>query len=184
MLTGVSVAFTAKIGSNNVTVTAGSATSSPASLGVNGPNQMVVQSDRIGATSNNPSAQSRYVMYTIKNYDGTVAANIPIAENMSLSGYNCLQTYPGHITAQCNAQYHTDSGGNLTDEWGMYTGYTPVGCGENITDHWQWCGPSGNNPNPGITFGTLVGWLHTASTDINTYINPPTIIPTGTVFAP
>ncbi len=66
------------------------------------------------------------------------------------------------------------------DEWDMYTGYTPAGCGQNITDHWQWCGPANSNPpapNPGITFGTLIGWVHTASTQINGYTNPPTPMP-------
>ncbi len=184
VLQGVSVAFTAKIGSNNVTVTASGATSSPASLGINGPNKMVVQNDRIGPTSNDPAGQSRYVTYTVTNYDGTSAANIPIAENWNPSGYNCQQQNPGNRTAQCNAQYSTDGSGGVTDEWAMYTGYTPAGCGQNVTDHWQWCGPAGSNPNPGITFGTLVGWVHSASTDINTYINPPTTIPQGTVFGP
>ena len=184
VLTGVSVSFSATIGSNNVTVTANGQTSPPASLGVNGPNQMVVESDRIGATTGNPNAQSRFVTYTVKNYDGSLTANIPIAENISYSGYNCTQPNPGNSSAQCNAQYTTNGGGGFTDEWSMYTGYTPAGCGENITDHWQWCGPTGSNPNPGITFGTLVGWAHTASVDINGYVNPPTAIPAGTVFGP
>jgi hypothetical protein len=183
VLSGVSVAFTSNIGSNNVTVTAGSATSSPASLGVNGPNQMVVQSDTIGQCIG-VSYQCRFVSYTVKNYDGTLAANIPIAENISFSGYNCQQSYPGNSTAHCDATNHTDGGGNLTDEWSMFTGFTPAGCGQNVTDHWQWCGPTGNNPNPGITFGTLIGWSHTSSVDINGYINPPTLIPQGTVFSP
>jgi len=183
VMQGVSVSFSAKIGSNNVTVTAGSQTSAPASLGINGPNQMVVQSDTI-ATCVGAPYQCRFVSYTVENYDGTLAANIPIAENISFSGYNCQQANPGSTTAQCNAQYTTDGGGNLTDEWAMYTGFTPAGCGENLTDHWQWCGPTGNNPDPGITFGTLVGYSHTASTDINGFINPPNKIPTGTVFGP
>ncbi len=39
-------------------------------------------------------------------------------------------------------------------------------------------------PNPGITFMTLSGFVHTADTQINTYTNPPTPIPQGTVFHP
>ena len=50
----------------------------------------------------------------------SVAANIPVAENISFSGYNCKQPNPGNTTAQCNAQYSTDGGGNLTDQWSMY----------------------------------------------------------------
>jgi hypothetical protein len=144
---------------------------------------MVVQSDTIKPCVGAPY-QCRFVSYTVKNYDGTLAANIPIAENISFSGYNCQQSNPGNRTAQCNAQNTTDGGGNFTDEWGMYTGFTPAGCGQNVTDHWQWCGPTGNNPDPGITFGTLVGYAHTASTDINGFVNPPTPIPPGTVISP
>jgi hypothetical protein len=114
-------------------------------------------------------------------------ANIPIAENISFSGYNCKQKNPGNATAQCDAKYSPAAGGVLTDEWGMYTGYTPSTCGQNITDHWDWCGPAGSNPpapNPGIPFGSLIGWAHTSSVDINGYVNPPTLIPKGTVFSP
>jgi len=144
---------------------------------------MVVQSDTIKQCIG-AHYQCRFVSYTVENYDNTLAANIPIAENISFSGYNCQQPNPGHTSAQCNGQYSTDGGGNLTDQWAMYTGFTPAGCGENTTDHWQWCGPTGNNPNPGITFGTLVGWRHTASTDMNGFINPPTPIPPGTIISP
>ena len=69
----------------------------------------------------------------------------------------------------------------------MFTGFTPAGCGVNVTDHWQWCGPTGSNPpapNPGITFATLAGFAHTADTKINGYDNPPTAIPAGTAFVP
>jgi hypothetical protein len=183
VLQGVSVAFSAAIGSNNVTVTASGAMSPPASLGINGPIKMVVQSDTIAPCAGVPY-QCRFVSYIVQNYDGTPAANIPVAENISFSGYNCQQTQPGHSTAQCNGGNLTDGAGGLTDQWSMLTGFTPAGCGFNTTDHWQWCSPTGNNPSPGITFGTLTGWQHTASTDINGYINPPNKIPTGTVFAP
>jgi hypothetical protein len=184
VLQGVNVAFSATIGSNSVTVTASSQKSAAASLLVNGPNQMVVQNDQIGQTTGDPHSQSRFVTYTVKNYDGSLASNIPIAESISFSGWNCQQTNPGNTWAHCTAIYSTDGGGGLTDEWSMYTGYTPAGCGENVTDHWQWCGPTGQNPNPGITFGSLIGWAHTSSVDINGYINPPTPIPQGTVFSP
>ena len=146
----------------------------------------MVQSDTIKACIGTPY-QCRFVSYTVKDYDGTLAANIPIAEDISFSGYNCQQHDPGNSWAHCDATYHTDGGGNLTDQWGMYTGFTPAGCGENVTDHWQWCGPTGSDPNPGIPFGTLAGWKHTSSVDINGYINPgnpANPIPPGTIFTP
>jgi len=183
VLSGVSIPYTATIGNNNFTVTGPTGTSPAYGFTVNGPNKMVVQSDAIGPCQGS-SYQCRIVNYTVKNYDGTLAANIPIAENISYSGYNCKQTDPGHNWSHCDGTAHTDGGGNFGDQWGMYTGFTPSGCGVNITDHWQWCGPTGNNPTAGITFGTITGWTHTSNVDINGYINPPTVIPQGTIFAP
>lgn len=185
----VNIGFNATIGStgNNITVTANGQTSSPAAFTVNGPAKMIVQADTIGTTSNNPSAQSRFVTYQVQNFNNTAATNIPIAESISFGTFSCSQPDPGHSTAQCNAMFSTDGTGFFTDEWGMYTQYTPAGCGVTITDHWQWCGPTGSAPpapNPGKTFGTLTGYIHTADTSINTYINPPTKIPTGTTFVP
>jgi hypothetical protein len=180
---------TATIGAASLSVSANGSTSNSATLTLNGPNKMVVQSngDFIGQTTNNPSAQSRFATYQVQNVDNTPAANIWIAESISLTGWNCNQSDPGNSTAQCNAQQSTDSAGMLTDEWGMYTGYTPSGCGKNIIDHWQWCAPAGSNPaapNPGKTFGTLSGYIHTSDSKINGYANPPTPMPGGLVIAP
>ena len=183
VLAGVSIGYSATIGNKNITVKGPVGTSAPASFTVNGPNKMVVQSDTIKQCIGSPY-QCRFTSYTVKNYDQSVASNIPIAENISFSGYNCTQPNPGNKTAQCDATYSTDGSGSFTDQWAMYTGFTPAGCGENITDHWQWCGPTGNNPDPGITFGTLAGWSHTSSVEINGYTNPPTPIPAGTIFSP
>jgi hypothetical protein len=156
---------------------------------VNGPNKMVVQSggDVIGNSTYVPGEKSRFVTYQVQKADGTAAASIPIAEGITETGYNCQQTNPGYQSAQCNAQFHTSSNGVLQDEWGRYTGYTPAGCGVNITDHWQWGGPTGSNPpapNPGITFGTLTGWIHTVDSQINGYKNPPSPMLGGFVINP
>jgi Bacterial Ig-like domain (group 2) len=185
----VNIGFNAPVGNNSLSVSANGATSNSVTFTVNGPHKMVVQQggDVIGQATNNPSAQSRFVTYQVQNVDSTPAASIPIAENISLTGWNCNQADPGDTTAHCNAQFHTSSNGILTDEWSMYTGYTPAGCGKNITDHWQWCGPTGSNPpapNPGITFGTLSGWVHTVDSRINGYTNPPTPMPGGFVIVP
>jgi hypothetical protein len=147
---------------------------------------MVVQPgcDVIGTTSNNPNAMSRYVTYQIQNVDMTPAASIPIAEDISFSGWNCNQQDPGHMTEQCDDTGHTGTDGSLTDEWGMYTQYTPAGCGLNVVDHWQWCGINSGEPNPGITFGTLNGWIHTSSSMINGYTNPPSSLPANYVIMP
>lgn len=183
----VNIGFSAIVGNNSISVRAGGQTSNAVTFQVNGPSRMVVQNDRIGTTTNNPSAQSRFVTYQVYNVDGTLAVNIPIAENITLSGWNCTQHDPGNMTGQCDGTHHNNSTGAFADEWGMYTGYTPAGCGKNITDHWQWCGPAGSNPpapTNGITFGTLTGWIHTVDSQINGYKNPPNPLPPGTVITP
>jgi hypothetical protein len=54
--------------------------------------------------------------------------------------------------------------------------FDPAGCGFSITfDDWQWCSPSGNNPNPGITFGHLFGFTHTDAIEINGHEDPAPI---------
>jgi hypothetical protein len=185
----VNIDLTATIGNNSITVSAGGKTSNAATFTVNGPNKMVVQAntDVIGPTTTNPSAKSRFVTYQVQNVDGTVAANIPVAEVVTRTGWNCTQSDPGFYIAQCNAQYSTTANGILKDEWGMFTGYTPITCGVNMTDHWQWCGPAGWNPpapNPGKTFGTLNGWIHTQDSMINGYQLPPNAMPGGFVIVP
>jgi len=181
----VDIGVTANIGLNNITVTTDIGNSNNGSFTVNGPGRMVVTSDVIGTTSNNPNGKSRFVGYQVQNFDQTLLAQaIPIAENISITGYNCTQTDPGHITTHCDGTDHTDASGHFTDEWAMYTGFTPAGCGVNITDHWQWCGPTAPAPNPGKTFGTLVGFTHTADSQINGVTNPPNTLPPNTVILP
>jgi len=182
----VNITYQAVIGANNITVTSNGQESDPAAFTVNGPIKMIVQpgTDIIGPTTDNPNAQSRFVTYQVQNVDSTPAASIPIAEDISFSGYNCDQPDPGHDTTHCDGTHHTGSDGMLTDEWGMYTGYTRAGCGVSITDHWQWCGPDSPAPNPGITFGTVRGWVHTADVRINGYTNPPTPMPHNFVIQP
>lgn len=181
------VAFVSPTSSANISVTAQGMTSNQMTITLNGPNHTIVQSDVIGTTTTDPTAQSRFVSYRIYNLDQTPVGLISIAEALSETGYSCQQPNPGNQTSTCNGQYMTDSSGGFTDEWGMYTGFTPAGCGVNIIDHWQWCNAPGANPpapNPGLTFQTISGFIHTADTQINGYKNPPNPIPQGTTFVP
>ena len=180
----VNIGYAATVGNNSISVTGPTGTSNSASFTANGPSMMIVQQngDVIGTTTNDPTAQSRFVTYQVQNVDKTAAANIPIAEDLSRTGYNCSLPDPGYVYAHCDGTHHTNASGILQDEWGMFTGYSPVSCGVNMLDHWQWCSPSG--PTSGKTFGTLSGWIHTASSDINSYINPPTPMPGGFVILP
>jgi hypothetical protein len=182
----VNVTFNSTIGTNTLNVVNNDTGlgSDPADFTIDGPDHAVVHADVIGTTTNDPNGRSRFVTYQVMNFTGTQAQGIPIAEVLNISGYNCSQPNPGNTFAHCDATFHTDNTGTLTDEWSMYTGFTPAGCGVNITDFWQWCGPAAPAPNPGVTFMTLSGFVHTANSEINTYINPPNPIPAGTVFHP
>jgi YD repeat-containing protein len=182
----VNVTFNATIGTNTLNVINNDTGlgSDDAGFTVDGPNEAVVQNDVIGTSTRNPNRQSRFVTYEVMNASGTQAQGIPVAEVVSQSGYNCQQSDSGFTSTQCNGTSHTSNTGIMTDEWSMYTGFTPAGCGVNITDFWQWCGPTAPAPTPGITFMTLNGFIHTSNSEINTYINPPTPIPQGTIFHP
>ena len=170
----VDIGLAATIGLNNISVTTNQGGSNQTTFSVNGPHQMVVQSDVIGTSTNNPHAQSRFVTYQVQNFDQTLlTAAIPIAEAITFGAFTCTQPDPGNSTSHCDGTDHTGASGIFTDEWGMYTGFTPAGCGKTITDHWQWCGPTAPAPNPGKTFGTLAGFIHTSDSQINGFTNPP-----------
>ena len=181
----VSVAYSSTIGNTNVSVTANGARSNTASILLNGPVEGIVQSDIPGQLLNGTPV--RDVTYLVQNKDGTAAANIPIAENITTSGWNCSQSEPNPAlsTTACDGKSLTSSSGQFNDLWGWYENYTPSGCGISVTDHWQWCAPSGSGPNPGKTFMTLTGYIHTNATEINGYAVPPSNgMPKGTVIQP
>lgn len=181
----VSVAYSSTIGNNNISVTANGARSNTASILLNGAIEGIVQNDFQGQLPDGTPV--RDVTYLVQNKDGSAAANIPIAENMTWSGWNCSQSEPNPplITTACDGKSLTSSSGQFNDLWGWYVNYTPSGCGLNVTDHWQWCAPSGSGPNPGVTFMTLTGYIHTNATEINGYAIPPSNgMPKGTVIKP
>ena len=143
------------------------------------PTYAVVMSDDTGQAPS--GVEERVTTYQVHNANGSIAASIPVGENFSATGWSCTNGgQPATLTTSCSAPYVTDSNGQYPDTWTYYgTYYTPAGCGANIVDHWQWC------PVP-QTFMTLTGWIHTTSSDINGYVNPPsaTAIPIGTAFGP
>jgi len=154
------------------------------------PSYAEVQSDVEG--NEYPSGDpARDVTYVVYNQDGSIAANIPIAESYTVSGWSCTsgpnngaQPNPPLDTTPCNGSASTGSDGSFSDEWGRYsTAYGPAGCGLNITDHWQMCSPSG--PNPGITFMLLTGYIHNNGTEIWSYPVPPgNGMPAGLAIGP
>jgi hypothetical protein len=64
----------------------------------------------------------------------------------------------------------TSGSGTFSDQWTLATdNVSPVGCGFTVNyDHWQMC----FNDNP-ITFGTLNGYVHSNSINIEGSIMPP-----------
>jgi hypothetical protein len=176
ILQGVSVDLNATIGNNNVTVTAGGQTSAPASLTIDGPYHMVVQSDATGLCSGCRSTVMRTVTYQVQNFSGTPASTTWMGENISVTGWSCSQSNPGITTAPCSNNFKTNTAGVFSDQWSLGAdGYTPAGCGDNVTDHWQWCAHS-----PTQTLGTLTGYTHTNAISINGTVSPNSM-PPGTV---
>ena len=178
----VSVGYVTPSNSAQITVQSASGTSKPSNITLNGPAWASVLSDVTG--QNLEGTILRLVTYQVYNVDGTTVASIPIAEAFTASGWNCTNApQPVTETNVCNGQDQTESNGQFQDTWSNYsTYYTPANCGVNVTDHWQWCSPSG--PSSGITFMTLSGFIHTVSSEINGYTNPPNEIPAGTIFKP
>jgi hypothetical protein len=179
---------------NLVTVTANGQASNKVELDLDGPNYMIVQSDTIGPMRGFPSWQSRFVTYQIMNFSGKKSGWIPVAEDILVTPTIplCGQPIPPTSSVHCDGSDENINGvhsnGQFTDEWGLLTGLTPAGCGESVTDHWQWCAPPGAFsylpvPNPGKTFGTLIGSSNTGSATINGYTNPPNPMPLGTVIS-
>jgi hypothetical protein len=184
----LSVGYVTPTTSAKVTVTNNdnSLTSNPVKIILNGPAYGVVQSDIFGILMPG-QREARVVQYQVFNIDKTVAANIPLAEDFSATGWNCRvpRKQPTTETTLCDGSTVTEGDGNFPypDDWTWYEGYAPAGCGVNVTDHWQWCSPSG--PTTGITFMTLRGFIHTNATEIDGNIQPPSDgMPKGTIIGP
>ena len=173
--------YSSTIGNANISVTISGQQSNTKQLILNGPASATVISDI--SAQNLEGTIIRQVTYQVKNFDGSVVGNIPVAETFSTSNWSCTNaTQPATDTTSCDGTTSTTSG-LFTDSWSDYgTFYTPAGCGVNVIDHWQWCSPSG--PSPGKTFMTLTGFIHTIQSEINGYTSPPGEIPAGTVFNP
>jgi hypothetical protein len=188
----VNVAATATIGKMNpISVTAAGLQSNTLNVVIDGPWQLVAQTDSIVSVNSAAGPQARNVKYQFQNFSTSAAANIPIAEVFSGSGMNCTEGFQP-ITVQCDGSTHTDAQGMFTDQWQILGNFSPTGCGFNISDQWTWCqipggSPPGPNP-PGFTLTTLSGYSHTDSTSINGFVNPapiplqPSPIPFNTVF--
>jgi hypothetical protein len=180
VLTSVSISTSAQIGVNNITVSAGAVSSSPAPFTIDGPDHMVVIDDQVATCSGCTTAVARFMTYRVIKFNLSPANAIPIGEVVSTSDWNCGGAFPGVVTTSCAApvQTQTQSDGSFTDLWTLSSdSFSPAGCGDNIVDHWQWC----SAPK---TVGTLSGYVHTNAININGSIRPPGPAMTGTVVVP
>jgi hypothetical protein len=109
--------------------------------------------------------------------DGSEASNTSVGESLVTSGWNCTQSNPGFKGTLCPNGGTTDNAGELLDMWSLsQDGFSPVGCGENVTDEWQACAST--------NFGHLAGYAHTNAISINGVVNPPNQFTRGTQINP
>jgi hypothetical protein len=112
----------------------------------------------------------RYAFNVYTSGSATNLGNQAIGETASWSTPNC--TPPGSPAPDLCASdpAGTSGSGTFSDQWILATdNVSPVGCGFTVNyDHWQMC----FNGNP-ITFGTLNGYVHSNSINIEGSIMPP-----------
>lgn len=181
-ISNVAATYTAAIGDQNqVVVSVNGVPSNGKSIVVNGPDHFVVLND--GLITDQTGHTRRITNYTVTNFDGTSSGSILIAENISLSGWNCDQAQPANTYDKCDGTSFTTTEGELSDGWDHFNpGFTPSGCGLNITDLWQWCDPKSQAPTAPITFGKLMGFIHTDASQIDGYTLPGTPFKAGTII--
>lgn len=156
--------------------------SDPAEFTIDGPNQLVVQNDVIGFCPGCHTTVERDTTYQILNFSGSLPGALQICETPHTSGWNCTQANPGLSAAFCGTNpFNVPANDTFTDSWSMASdAYIPVGCGENDTDFWDWVA----SPGTFLELGTLIGYLHTNSIEIDSSIMPPQAnrLPNGTVI--
>lgn len=103
---------------------------------------------------------------------------ISLQESATTSNWTCSVPPPGALQiTKCPSP--TGQNGDFTDAWTLDTDdASPVDCGFNITDHWQWCDIS-----PAKTFATLSGYVHSNQIEINGVVSPNKMA-AGTVIKP
>lgn len=143
---------------------------------------MVAVKDILVSCANCSSTVERDVTYAVKNNDGSSVRQISICESPNVSNWSCDQNMPGLSNIGCGqnqALNVTDSDGEFEDSWTLeQDGFTPSGCGLNITDVWVW----DRSPNSNPSFGRLTGFVHNTNVMVNGSTTPPETqaLPAGT----
>jgi hypothetical protein len=179
----VDVAFTATIGNNNISVTAGGQSSNNYQVVLDGPYSLIVEDDTTAYFNNNSAYDvQRFMTYQIQSFSNTNASSVQICEIPSNTSSNppCSPAVPSPTANWCSGvagqianPHTTTSDGRYTDGWTLAaanTYYSPSGCGINITDPWYW------NPQSSIRdeLGQPSGYVHTNAIQIDGYVSTPT----------
>ncbi|MGA2170617.1 MAG: hypothetical protein ABSG62_20705 [Terracidiphilus sp.] len=173
----LSVAYSGTVGNASISVTANGQPSNQFPVVLDGPYQMVVVSDFTIHCGGCATTVDRSVTYQIRNFSGTNAGQTGICEVPTLTGWSCTQSMAGVSFQACTSPFITPSNGQFTDSWSLSSDiYTPVGCGTNITDNWDWFYHS-----PLQTLGVLTGYIHTNAISIDGVVSPSKL-PVGTIM--
>jgi hypothetical protein len=167
----------ATVGNSNITVTVSGQTSNTKQLVLDGPYQMEVTGDTSGPCSGCTSTIQRSVSYQAKNFSGSNAGIATFCEVPSPTSWNCSQGQPGVTANSCPSNGYDSYDGTFIDSWTLGSnGYTPTGCGLNISDPWYWAYTSPNTP-----IGTPAGFIHTNAIEIDG-VTTPSQLSSGTIM--
>jgi len=136
----------------------------------------------LAVVSDNWSSNTRQITYSVATLAGQEIPGISIGEVVTTSGCNCTGGCPGLSFDLCGGTLTTSLQSDIPDSWTFPSGSSPVGCGLNIVDHWQWCGTGA--PTAGWTIGSPSGYIHTNASSISGYVMPGNPMPAGLVIAP
>ncbi len=146
---------------------------------IDGPYNMLVSNDTIGTCNGCSTTVQRNVTYQVLNYSGSLPGAIPMCENVLLSNWSCNQSQDTPTTTTCGKTSGTTSANStFTDSWTLGgDGFTPVGCGNNVSDTWSWVASSQSKIFQPV--GVLSGYTHTNAVSINNTVLPN---PNGSSF--
>ena len=147
------------------------------------PAYMLVEDVEVTTCDGCAKTVAQFVTYGVKYADGSSAGSIPICESPTLSNQTCSPQRNVSFNKCGTDNGTTDAGGSFEDEWSIATDtVSPIGCGFDLTDKWQWYQSAALQP----TFATLTGYVHTNAVKTNGYTVPPQSagMPTGFKITP
>jgi hypothetical protein len=139
----LAIATGATLGNNNITVTANGVTSAGFNLIADYPSQIYVTADSTVLCGGCSTTVQRNVNYVVQLFSGATApSGLGLEEGIATSNWTCTTPTSDAYTT-CASGINTNSDGAFADGWSLGTGtISPVGCGFDILDHYEWC-PTG-----------------------------------------